>query len=222
MRILKKALKITGITILVLIALAFTVPVVFKKQITGLVKREINKSIDAKVDFDDVSLSLFRRFPKVSISIEELSVVGIKKFASDTLLYTKKADFSANLFSVIKGEDIKIFGLFLESSRIHALVDKDGNANWDIAKTDSGTSTDIVSDTAASVFKMSLKKYEITNGYMLYRDESTDTYAELIDINHNGTGDFTQDIFTLNTTTKAGSASFTQAAIPWLVNAKTD
>ena len=222
MRIVKKVLKITGITLLVLILMAFTIPVVFKKQITTLVKREINKSIDAKVDFNDVSLSLFRHFPKVSIAIEDLSVVGIKRFATDTLLYTKKADLSANLISVLKGKDIKIFGLFLESPRIHALVDKDGNANWDIAKTDSTANVENVSDTAASVFKMSLTKYQINNGYILYKDESTDTYAELVDINHSGTGDFTQDIFTLNTTTNAGSATFTQAAIPWLVNAKTD
>jgi hypothetical protein len=61
---IKKGLKITGIIVVVLIALAFIIPIAFKKQITELVKKEINKSLTAKVDFADVSLSLFRHFPK--------------------------------------------------------------------------------------------------------------------------------------------------------------
>jgi hypothetical protein len=221
MKILKKVLKITGITLLVLIVLAFTIPIVFKKQITNLVKKEINKSINAKVDFKDVSLSLFRRFPKVSITLDELSVVGVNEFASDTLIYTKKMDASANLFSVIKGKDIKVFGLFLESPRIHALVNKEGKANWDIAKESTDTTTTADADTSASAFKMSLKKYAITNGYIEYKDESGDTWFELSGLDHEGSGDITQDVFTLKTSTKATAASFTQSTIPYLVNVKT-
>src|SRR5882757_1201816 len=126
MKIVKKILKITGITLLVLIAAAFLIPILFKKQITSLVKSEINKSLTAKVDFKDVSLSLFRHFPKISISLDNLSVVGTADFAGDTLISTKTLDASVNLFSVIKGKDINVYGVFLESPRIHALVHKDG------------------------------------------------------------------------------------------------
>ena len=62
-------------------------------------------------------------------------------FAADTLIAVKTLDASANLISVIKGKDIKVYGVFLESPRIHALVNKDGKANWDIAKEDSDTTT---------------------------------------------------------------------------------
>ncbi|MEI9909298.1 MAG: AsmA family protein [Bacteroidota bacterium] len=153
--LLKKVVKITGITLLVLIAAAFLIPILFKKQITSLVKKEINKSLTAKVDFKDVSLSLFRHFPKISIALEELSVVGTNEFANDTLLFTKTLDASVNLISAIKGKDIKVFGVYLESPRIHALVNKEGKANWDIAKQDSDTASTV--DTSASEFKMSLK-----------------------------------------------------------------
>src|SRR5688572_4072982 len=135
-KILRKTLMITGITLIALIAVAFLIPVIFKKQITTLVKKEINKGLVAKVDFKDVSLSLFRHFPKVSISLNELSVVGTDEFAKDTLIATKNLDASVNLMSVIKGDDIKVSGVYLESPRIHALVNKEGKANWDIAKED--------------------------------------------------------------------------------------
>src|ERR1043165_7511205 len=71
--IMKKALKITGITLLTLLVLAFLIPVVFKKQIQRLVKKEINKNLVAKVDFSDVKLSLFRHFPRVGIVIKDLT-----------------------------------------------------------------------------------------------------------------------------------------------------
>src|SRR5262245_42496801 len=136
---LKKGLKIIGIVLLVLIAAAFIIPIAFKKQITGLIKKEINSSLTAKVDFKDVSLSLFRHFPKMSLSLSELSVVGTGEFANDTLIATKTLDASVNLMSVITGDNIKVSGIFLESPRIHALVNKAGKANWDITKEDSST-----------------------------------------------------------------------------------
>src|SRR5258705_5322119 len=131
---LKKILKITGITLLDLIVLAFLIPVLFKKQITNLVKSEINKSLNAKVDFKEVSLSFFRHFPKISISINALSVVGVDEFATDTLISTNTLDASVNLFSLVKGKNIEVYGIYLKSPRIHALVNKDGRANWDITK----------------------------------------------------------------------------------------
>jgi len=219
-KILRKTLKITGILLLVLVALAFLIPVLFKKQITELVKKEINKSLVAKVDFKDVSLSLFRHFPKVSISLNELSVVGTNEFAKDTLIAAKTLDASVNLISAIKGKNIKVYGVFLESPRIHALVNKEGKANWDIARPDGDTTGS--PDTSPSQFKMNLQKYEIKNGYLLYKDETTDIKTEIANFDHEGSGDFTADVFTLKTKTKADDAGFIYATIPYLNNAKAE
>ncbi len=215
---MKKFLKITGITLVVLIALAFLIPVIFKKQIQTLVKKEINKSINAKVDFSDVKLSLLKHFPKVTIVIKDLSIVGLNEFSADTLIAAKKVDASAGLFNVLKGKDIKLHGLYFDSPRIHALVNAEGKANWDIAKA-SGDTTDNA-DTSASEFKMTLKKYEINNGYLVYKDEQANTFIEVEDLDHEGSGDLTAEVFTLSTITKAGSASISQDGIPYLFNTK--
>src|SRR6187431_272067 len=136
---LRKTPQITSIILLALIAAAFLIPVLFKKQITGLVKKEINKSLVATVDFKNVNLSLFRHFPKISISLDELSVVGTNEFSKDTLVSAKTLDASVNLLSAIQGKDIKVYGVFLESPRIHALMSKDGKSNWDIVRPDNDT-----------------------------------------------------------------------------------
>lgn len=219
MKKLKKALKITGITVLILLIIAFLIPVLFKKQIANLVKKEINKNLTAKVDFNDVSLSLFRHFPKVSINLEGLTVIGTGEFAKDTLIAAKSLDASANLVSIIKGKDIKVSGVYIESPRIHALVNKEGKANWDIAKP--GTDTTASSDTTASAFQLTLKKYEINDGYIYYNDAVSDTYAEISGLDHSGSGDFTATLFTLATKTDAESISFSQGGVPYLVNTRT-
>ncbi len=219
MKRLKKILKITGITLLSFIVLAFLIPIVFKKQITRLVKKEINKSINAKVDFSDVKLSLFRHFPRVTIIVKDLSIVGAAEFEGDTLLYAKNTEASANLFSVIKGKNINVYGAFLRSPRIHAWMKKDGKANWDIAKS-SGTGSS--TDTTVSAFKMSLKNYAITDGYIVFEDESAGTYTAWKDVDHRGSGDITADEFTLKTVTHAKEATFIQDAIPYLSDTKAD
>jgi hypothetical protein len=213
----KKVLKITGITFLVLILISILIPVLFKNQITSLVKNEINKSLDAKVDFATVSLSLFRHFPKISIRLKDLSITGLHEFEGDTLFYAEKTDASANLWSVLRGKNIKVAGLFITSPRVNLLVNKDGKENWDIAKKTIGPDD----DTTASEFRMSLKIYKISNGHIVYRDEYRDIYMNLEEVDHTGSGNLTQDVFILRTVTKAEAASYTQSKIPYLVNTKT-
>lgn len=217
---MKKFLKISVIILLVLIALAFIIPVVFKKQIQTLVKKEINKSLDATVNFSDVKLSLFRHFPKMGIVIKDLVIIGKDEFDNDTLLAAKTVDGSAGLFSVLKGKDIKVSDITIESPRINALVTEEGRMNWDIAKASGDTSNS--TDTSASAFKMSLKKYTINNGYLLYKDEKANTFLELDGLDHEGSGDITADVFTLVTTTHANTANLTQDGIPYLLNTKTN
>ena len=92
--------------------------------------------------------------------------------------------------------------------------------NWDIAKHGNDTASN--NDTSASAFKMTLKSYEINNGYLLYRDEQASTFTEITGLDHEGSGDLTADVFTLSTVTHAKSASFTQDGVPYLLNTKTD
>lgn len=216
---LKKVLKITGITLLVLIVILFTAPFIFKGKIVKIAKEQINKNINAKADFKDVSLSFFRHFPKVSLALEELQVTGLGEFAKDTLISAKEIDVAVNLFSVFSAKDMKVYSISVDEPRIHALVNKEGKANWDIAKPD--TSTTATPEEEASPFKLNLKKYEITNGYIYYEDASAGMSSEIVNLNHEGSGDFTADLFTLQTGTTADAITFSYGGIPYLNKTKT-
>ena len=217
---MKKLLRITGISILILLLLALLIPVVFRKQIQSLVRKEINRQLNAQVDFRDVKLSLFRHFPDITISVHDLRIVGRDAYAGDTLLSVPSLDITAGLFSVIRGKDIRVNGLYATRPKIHLQVSEDGLASWDILKKtapDTGGT-----DTASSSFHLRLKKYRLRQAELVYADDQASSYLTLRDFNHTGSGDLTADLFVLSTSTQASSASFTQDGIPYLVNTVTD
>ncbi|MDB5195797.1 MAG: AsmA family protein, partial [Flaviaesturariibacter sp.] len=213
---MKKLLKITGISLLLLLALLFLLPFFFKGQILSLVKSEINQNLAAHVDFKDLDLSFFRRFPRVSVKLENVSVIGQDSFAKDTLLSAPGIDVAVNLLSFFK-KDREVYRVDIESPRIHALVNGNGKANWDVAKP-SGPTT--ATDTAGT-FSLKLQRYGIHNAYVYYSDETLGAKAEVFGLDHEGKGDFTQDQFTLSTSTQSTGASFSYAGIPYLANSET-
>jgi hypothetical protein len=215
---MRKIIKIGLIVVLVLFVILLTLPFIFKGKIIEIVKTEINKNVNARVDFADVDISLIRKFPRVSAAIEKLQVIGTGKFASDTLLSADDIDVAVNLMSFIRGDKMKIYSVDIHTPRVHAIVAKDGSVNWDIMKADS------TADTTSSdkPFNLELKRYAIHNGYVAYRDSAAGMSSEIFDLDHEGSGDFTSDVFTLNTKTSSEAVNFTYGPVPYLVNTKTN
>ncbi|MCC6288743.1 MAG: AsmA family protein [Chitinophagaceae bacterium] len=211
----KKILKISGIVLAVLLVLAFILPFIFKNKITGIAKTQINKNLNAKVDFKDVNISLFRHFPRLAVGLENLDVTGVEGFSKDTLIAAERIDVALNLMSLF-GNKMNIYSITVDRPRIHAIVNKEGKANWDITKPDTATTT----TEEASDFNMQLNNYEINNGYISYNDIPGNMSAEISNLNHSGSGDFTSDLFTLATKTSADAVNFTYTNIPYLVNTK--
>src|SRR5665213_3356837 len=158
---IKKILKIAGIIILSLIIIAFLLPVLFKGKIMEIAKKEINKNVNANVDFKDVNISLFRHFPHVAVGLENLMVIGTGDFSKDTLITSKQIDVAMNLMSFFGNSEMKIYSITIDKPRVHAIVNKEGKANWDNTKSDTASTQEKESD-----FKLSLKKYAINDGYI--------------------------------------------------------
>ncbi|MDP4283673.1 MAG: AsmA-like C-terminal region-containing protein [Bacteroidota bacterium] len=218
MKKLKKILKITLIVLVCLIGLLFASGFIFKGKIVSLVKAEINKNINAKVDFKDVDISFLRHFPRVSLGLDELQVTGTGYFAADTLLAAKRLDVAIDIMSFFRGSDMNVYSLVLDAPRIHALVNKEGLANWDIVKK-SESPADSTSE--SKPFHLELKKYEIKKGYVFYDDRQSDMSAKIINLDHSGSGDFNANLFTLATTTHADEVTYMYGGIPFLYRVNT-
>lgn len=210
---MKKALKIVAIVFAALLLFLIAAPFVFKDKIIAAIKTEASSQLTAEVNFDDVSISLIRQFPKLSLAVDSLSICGVDAFQGDTLLSVARTFVALDLMSVVRGQDMKIHSVELSQPRIFAVVNKAGKASWDIMK----PALDEASDTAsATPFKLSLNKYKIENAYIVYRDETSGMSSEIFNLSHEGKGDFSNNLFVLKTTTTTDKTSFIFNGIPYL------
>ncbi len=195
MKIIKKTLKWTAITLLVLIIFIIAAPFLFKGKIVQFVKDQANANLNATVNFGEFDLTLISSFPNFTLSVDNVSVANKGDFLGDTLFSAKNLTVSLNLMSVIKGDQYKIRKVSLENARILAKVLKNGKASWDITKPSADTAKAAPSE--SSPFKMSLKKLEIKNAHIVYDDASMGVMTLLDGFNYTMSGDFSSDNFTM-------------------------
>ena len=216
---MSKILKRLGIFFLVLVVLiigaAIAIPYFFKDEILAKVKTEANNVLNAELDFADVDLSLFRSFPDFSFAMEKLTVNGINEFQGINLVEVENLDFTLDLMSVIKSDrPIEIQSVTFDQPNINILVLKNGKANYDIVEPSE-------EEAEAYDFVIQLKKYAINEGNLTYDDRAGDIFLQIKNLNHNGNGDFTQDVFDLVTETSIDQLTASSGGIQYLRKAKT-
>ncbi|MFN2394620.1 MAG: AsmA-like C-terminal region-containing protein [Bacteroidales bacterium] len=200
---MKKFFKVTGIVIVLLLAILIILPIAFKGKIAEQVKYTINENVNAKVDFGTFRLSFLRNFPGVSFRLNDLTVVVVEEFEGDTLAGVGSFFVSVNLMDLFGGDGYKIKTIRIDNTKLLLKVLEDGKANWDIA---------IPSDEIADVdadddfdFEIALQRFQARNSMIIYDDRSMDLYARLENFNNTLSGDFTADFTTLairNTTSE--------------------
>jgi uncharacterized protein involved in outer membrane biogenesis len=224
-----KAFKVIAIAaviiVVVLIALLIILPVLFKDRIAERVKVEINKTVEAQVDWGTFGLTLFRNFPNLTFSLNDLTVIGIEDFEGDTLTSVGNFRLVLDLGSVIrgvrKGDQIVIRSIEINNPSVYAKVLKDGKANWDIMIAEDEEAAP-EEDLEVPAFNVGLQRFEIRNARIVFDDLSSGLYASISGLNHSLRGDFTQDLFTLYTQTHADELTVRFAGIPYLNRVRLD
>ena len=219
--LLKRILKWSGITILLLLILIVAAPFIFKDKIVQIVKEEANKNLNAKVDFGEFDLTLFSSFPDFRFKIQKVSVINVEPFKGDTLAYIKELSFDLNIKSVISGEKYQINSLIIDEPKINGIVMADGKANWDIAKASADTAAVEPADTSATKFALKLKSLQIKHANITYNDMQGNMSAALKDMNYTLSGDFTQDNFILSNLLEIAELSYNMGGVGYLTKAKT-
>ena len=220
---MKKVFKIIGITLLVIIVLLIAAPFLFSSQIENFVKKTINNNVNAKVEFADIDLSLFRSFPQATVVLSDVSVINNAPFEGDTLADVKEVTLQMSIKELFKGseEPKRIDQFKVNDAYINILVDSLGRANYDIAKIDTtATTTGTPADTTGG-FSLDLQHYEINNSRLHYKDVGAKMALKLEELNHQGTGDFSLDQTELDTDTEA-IVSFEFDSINYLNKNKVD
>ncbi|MCB4799923.1 AsmA-like C-terminal region-containing protein [Neotamlana laminarinivorans] len=213
---MKKLLKIIGITLLTLFILLLIIPFAFQGKLNDIIKRYANESVNANVEFKDVSLSFIKSFPKAHISVDDLIITTFKPFENETLVSAKHIAFTMDVKELLKkaSEDpLSVKSIVIDEALLTIKTDKFGNANYDIAKE---TENQVEADSNSS-FTFDIQDYSINNSAITYIDEATSTKLFLTELNHEGHGTFSAESSELNTKTQT-NVSFSLDSTEYLNN----
>lgn len=216
---MKKALKIIGISLLIIILLLVLAPFVFQSQIKDIVRNYVNNNINANVEFTDVNLSFLSSFPQANVTIDDLKITNFKPFEGDTLALAKTISFDMSMKELFKETDddpIVVNTIAINEASVIIKTNKDGINNYDIAKKDTiNIATE--GNTEANKFRFNIEDYTITNSAFEYIDEASKIDLQLSELNHSGNAIFTETVSELDTETDA-KVSFTLDDTKYLNN----
>ena len=189
---MKKAIIIIGAIFLLFLVSLVALPFVFKDKIIARIDQEIANSVNAQVyyDLDQISLSVFKRFPHISVSIGQFGIVGNDPFQTDTLVHLDQLQVDFNLRSVLFGDHPSLTGLHLNGGSLYVKVLEDGRANYDITYPSD-------EPTEPSNFQVAVDLIEVSDFDLVYDDRSLDFLMVLGQIQANGKGNFTADVYDL-------------------------
>ncbi|MGE5945024.1 MAG: hypothetical protein ACM31G_11870, partial [Flavobacteriales bacterium] len=216
----RRILKWTGITFLFLIIIAILIPILFKDQIKQLVIDEVNKSLTATLELDDFDLTFISTFPNMSVQLYGARLKGTKEFEGVTLAEIKQLRADVGFWNVIKGDELEIDAIHVYEPKIDVRVLQNGKANYDIVKPDSIKTPEELEE--PSKFVLKLKEYSISDGYIKYDDDASDMFAEIVNLNHEGSGDMDLEVFDFKTKTTTDELTFDMGGLSYLSKVKTD
>ncbi|WP_298498348.1 AsmA-like C-terminal region-containing protein [uncultured Algibacter sp.] len=212
---MKKALKIIGITLLIIIALLIAIPFAFQGQIKDLVKQFINQNLNAQVEFSNVSLSFIKSFPQAHVNVNDLVITNFDPFKDETFATIKDISFTMNvneLFKNAEEEPIVVNSINIDEALLTLKTDKFGNNNYDITKQETNNAP---TKNEASNFSFSIEDYQIKNSALTYIDNISKTLIYITELNHEGHGKFSAETSELNTKSEA-NVSFTLDSVNYL------
>ncbi len=204
-----KVLKITGITIAVILFLLFIIPLLFPGKIASEVKKIANERLDTKLDFTKSKLSFFTHFPSLTVSLDNLSLTGSKPFSNDTLLRANEVAFGINLKRLIFDNEVKINKLYVSDALINVMVNEKGQANYNIYIAPEDRKDEKKDPNAPEEgTAIRLERIDLKNCHVKYNDRSAKILIDANGFNYVGKGNLSEDIFDLATDAKIDNLDF--------------
>ena len=212
---MKKIIRIAGIVLLMLIAALFLLPIIFEDDLEQMLLKNVNKELKAEVSWKELDLSLLADFPDARLNIKKLSVVNNDgPFLGDTLLSADDIKAGMPITSLFD-DNISIEYFNIDKAYIKLASDKNGEVNYLITKESTGNNTSTDTTSTGSKLRFSLHDYAISNSELHYIDSASGMDIGIKEFQHQGSGDFTTDQFTLKTKTDA-MVSYAQDSIVYL------
>lgn len=163
---------LTTATIAVVINFVFT-----PSKLSPLIEKTVNENLNAKLALNSVELTFFSTFPNFSVVVKDGSLETLNQ---DTLVSFKELNVVVDPMALLKDKKVVVHKIELTTPSIHARINENGVANWDIMKPTTITE-EIVTDSAATQqpLGVSLSNIRINNGTIVFDDRQKDIYTKL-------------------------------------------
>ncbi|WP_017497238.1 AsmA-like C-terminal region-containing protein [Flavobacterium sp. WG21] len=214
--ILLKTAKYLGITFVVIIGLLFLTPIIFEDQIKEQIKKTANEKLSAELNYSDVSVSFFQHFPSLTLTLSDLHLNGSAPYTKEKFITAKEVSFGINVASLVFSKEVKIDQIYLSDSFINVKVNEEGEANYNIYKSNSQTETP--KDSTETALK--LERIEILNSKIVYDDKSTKIHFDAFGFDYLGKGDLNKAVFDLYSKAKIEKLNIVYENEPYLMNKK--
>lgn len=220
---LKKGLKITGITVAVILVLMLVLPFLFQDKVMNIVKKEANEMLNARLDFESLHISLFSHFPSASIELNGLSLSGVGDFEGDTLVSARSIDVAVNVMSLFGNEGFDVNYIVLDRPSVKAVKLADGRVNWDIMKPDTlAAEEDTTEVESASSFRLKLKHFKIADATLVYMDDSTQMQFYTDKFNLKLSGDMSADVTDIDSRLSCENIYLAMGGVSYLKQARAE
>lgn len=203
--LLKRVVKITGISVAVIGGLLFLLPYLFPGFIAKKIKDWTNKSIQGELNFSKARLSFFRHFPSLTLTLHNFTLKGSAPFAKDTLMAADGVSLGIDLSSIFSST-ITISKIFVDDAKIHVQVNEKGEANYNVYASKEKAASVPDADSSSATLKM--ESIVINHSDLLYEDASLPMLIRAKDFHYTGTGDFEKAIFDLGSHLEAEAIDF--------------
>ena len=224
---MKKLFITLAVIIGVIIIALIVTPLFFKDDIIRLVESQSSKYIKSELAIGDIRLSMFKNFPNLNVTVDDVLVFNDNPQAPDTLVDIPRFEASVNLKSLLFGSEIIINRVLLQDCRFTPKTTAAGEANWDIlfpadTTQTADSATPETDTTTGGGTAIALNDIEIRHLSVLYTDKKSDTQASVESIDLYLQGNFSESNTVLDIDLALADISLGQGNSAWVKNMNID
>ena len=144
----------------------------YQDKVIQLFITEANKHIKTKVEVAKISLSLFDKFPQVSVTLDRVQIMESAAGSKVPLATADKIFCTFNVMDILL-KKYQVRELFMENGEVHVKVFPDGEINYRIFGKDTTATTD-------QKFAFNLQKVWLRNMLITYDDQPLQQYDKVL------------------------------------------
>ena len=190
---MKKALKITGITLAALVGLVLIVVgialamLTSSGRLTKMIKHYAPQLVNCETELGKASLTLFKTFPNVGVGIEHVALINpMGGSPSDTLANIDDLTLVLDIKKLLKEKEIVVRQCILENAFVNIYTDSLGNSNLNVFNTQDNTDTTNVSFD----YLVNLEEIKLINSTAFLTDVRTQFAMQVIGFDLDLKGNF--------------------------------